>query len=101
MSERYQCIPIGNHLSSKTPLLFIVPQGYVLGPLLFTTYITPLGSIIMKHNLNLISSVRRQHVTLHLISTVYMSYVLDSLQCGLRDGDTCVRQNRPMLNGGW
>ena len=50
LSERYQSIQIGIHLSSKTHLLRETPQGSVLGLLLFA--ITPLSNIIGKHDLN-------------------------------------------------
>ena len=51
LSQRQQSVLI-NGLKSKTvPLSCGVPQGKVLGPILFTTYLLRLGDIIRKHGL--------------------------------------------------
>ena len=52
LSERKQCVKINDKFSSELPLPFGVPQGSVLGPLLYTLYTVPLGCIIKKHNLS-------------------------------------------------
>ena len=49
LSERYQSIKIGSTLSDLCKLLFGVPQGSVLGLLLFSLYTTPLSLVIGKH----------------------------------------------------
>ena len=52
LSNRRQYIKISNTSSSPNTLQCGVPQGSVLGPLLFSIYTSPLGKIIMKYGLS-------------------------------------------------
>ena len=51
LQGRTQCISINNILSTLSELIFGVPQGSVLGPMIFCTYTIPLGAILRKHNM--------------------------------------------------
>ncbi|KAJ0015323.1 hypothetical protein NQD34_008943 [Periophthalmus magnuspinnatus] len=51
LTNRQQFIHINHCCFSITPLQQVVPQGSVLGPLLFILYILPLGNIIRRHGL--------------------------------------------------
>ena len=52
LSQRRQSVVINGTRSSYQNLSFGVPQGSVLGPILFTLYTTPLGAIAQKYQLN-------------------------------------------------
>ena len=46
------CIVVNNSASSSSPVMFCVPLGLVLGPVLFVLYTTPLSDIIANHSVN-------------------------------------------------
>ena len=50
LSGRSQSVIINGHCSSPEPLVTGVPQGSVLGPLLFTIYTTPIAHVIQAQS---------------------------------------------------
>ena len=52
LSDRYQSTSVNNSSSSSSQLMYRVPQGSVLGPILFVLYTTPLSDIIANHSVN-------------------------------------------------
>ena len=52
LHQRLQSVKVGDSLSSVFELCGGVPQGSVLGPILFTLYVAPIEDIISEHGLN-------------------------------------------------
>ena len=52
LQNRHQSVKIKDTLSDKVTLSYGVPQGSVLGPVLFTSYTTPLSAIISSFDIN-------------------------------------------------
>ena len=48
--KRRQSVVIANRISSTKELHYGVPQGSVVGPILFALYIQPLSNLIKRHS---------------------------------------------------
>ena len=51
LSNRFQFVEIRGEKSSHQPLMCGVPQGSVLGPILYLLYTLPLGDIVRRYNM--------------------------------------------------
>ena len=76
LSGRKQSVLIDGKQSEELNLSWGVPQGSVLGPILFTIYTTPLASVIRKHNL-----------TFHLYADDTQLYLAFKPSCSLSRED--------------
>jgi len=87
LSDRGQFIKIGRHSSPVTPCTSGVPQGSVLGPLLFTAYMSPLADIIARYGV-------KCHMfadDVHLYLSMRLEESTSKLQA-LHDSATAVRR---------
>ena len=92
LSERKQTVGINKGKSEPLILLLGVPQGSVLGPILFSIYTLPLADILKKHGVNY-----------HLYaddSQIYMSFIpIDSNEeISFETLKTCIREIKKWMN---
>ena len=97
LTGRSQRIKLGNCLSSRSDLSFGVPQGSVLGPLLFTLYTTPLSSLVSGHAIphHLYADDSQLYVS---FSSGDSAAAQNGLQSCLASVQSCMSTNKLKLN---
>ena len=95
-ADRFQFVQINDESSVHTKVNHGVPQGSVLGPILFSIYMFPLGNIIRTHSVNF--HCYADDTQLYLSIKPEQSNQLTKLQTCLKDIKTWMTRNFLLLN---
>ena len=87
--NRSQCVSIDDVQSEPLDLPYGVPQGSVLGPLLFCAYTTQLGRIIQNHDLE-------YHIYAD-DAQVYLSFKVNDSQSSIQKLEHCIIEIRSWM----
>ena len=99
LAERYQCLSISDHHSYRFKLTTGVPQGSVLGPLLFSLYVQPIGYIIRKHGLSFHHYADDLQLYDHFTySSPSLAMTINRLQNCVADLQVWFKENQMIMN---
>ena len=102
LKERTQRVVIGDQSSSTTTVTTRVPQGTVLGTLLFSLYVQPIGDIIRAHGLFFHQYTDDLQVYAHfdLNHSAIVAAVKQTEDC-LDEVKVWMARNSMFMNDGW
>ena len=90
LANRVHCVKLNYHTSSNLPVISGVPQGSVLGPLLFLVYINDLDSYVSSSSLSLFADDSQCLRIIHDCSDCYqLQDDLDSMAIWSTSWKTC------------
>ena len=97
LSDRVQTVKTGMYQSEPTSLRFGVPQGSVLGPILFSLYSQPLVDVLMNHGFNyhMYADDTQLYGSAELTE---VSALVKSLQTCMADVSSWMKANKLKLN---
>ena len=98
LSERTEYVALGKARSQTHTVTCGVPQGSVLGPTLFTLYMTPLGRIIRKHGIAFHCYADDTQLYLRLRPTPTTPQPLVTLHSCLEEIEAWMKTNYLQLN---
>ena len=82
LSDRFVYVSLNHSTSIPKTSTYGVPQGSILGPLLFILYVSELSNIISSHNLNSLSYADDSHL--------YVSFDQSSLNTAMSSISSCL-----------
>ena len=88
------------YTSEPVTLKYGVPQGSVLGPILFTMYTTPLGNIIRNHNLDfhLYADDTQRYISFKPCDSTSRQTAISQVEACIKDIKTWMTNNLLKLN---
>ena len=100
LSDRSQFVSIDGKRSSERGLISGVPQGSVLGPLLYLLYTSPLGEIVRQHGLSFhfYADDTQIYLTFRPLINGSMEYSKNLIQECTRDISSWMKNNKLKLN---
>ena len=100
LQDRTQTVQIRSSTSEHVTLKYGVPQGSVLGPILFTMYTTPLGNIIRNHNLDfhLYADDTQLYISFKPCDSISRQAAISQVEACIKDIKTWMTNNLSKLN---
>ena len=100
LTDRCQVIQLNGESFDKMQLQFGVPQGSVLGPLLFTSYTAPLGEIARRHSveLHLYADDTQVYMSFSPLSDESTTRTFQRIEACIAEIRTWLKDNKLMLN---